>query len=274
MAERYLRVVIPIRLPFLLAAAVPVQLAFLAAHLVLVFYFPQKRFQREVLPLVYLTATYLQWLLFSFWISWRTKRRYPVPLLMHLPHLLSFLPLVRHVMIAASGGVGAAHDVSLGANRAEIDATSLMLAWLHAVASHSFSLVAAWLWQMRSAFDVDRAERRDLLPIIIYGISAITTILIYAGLDLSFAANSAPLAVGLIQLLLSLSVTGLLVLRESKRITALTLIPALVFSLVNGALLFDTARAEIGVEIALAGASFTQIFTLYVFLHYSRDRNS
>lgn len=263
---------IPIKLPFLLAAAIPLQLAFFGAHIALSRYFPEKRFQRDALPLVYLGATYLQWLLFSFFISWRTKK-YRVPILMHLPHMLSFLPLIRHVMITAdqsSAGLGAA----LGAERPETDSLSLMLAWVHAVASHSFSLVAAWLWQMRRAYEADLTEKRDLIPIAIYAISALTTIVIYAGLDMSFAASAAPVAVGLIQLLLNVAVTSLLLLREKSRISALTLIPAVIFSLVNGSLLFDKARSEMGVELALAGATFTQIFTLYVFLHYSRHRNA
>lgn len=266
---------IPIKLSFLLAAAVPLQLAFLGLHIGLVLYFPQKRFEREALPLVYLAVTYAQWLMVSFFISWRTQK-YRVPIIMHLPHLLSFLPLIRHVMIAADRGpgmglVGAPHDVVLGADR-ETEATSLLLAWVHAVASHSFSLVAAWLWQMRRAYEADLTEKRDLIPIAIYAIMAFTTIVIYAGLDMSFTASAAPLAVGLIQLLLNVALTGLLLLRESTRITALTLVPAVIFSLINGSLLFDKARAEMGVELALTGASFTQIFTLYVFLHYSRMR--
>lgn len=248
---------IPIKLPFLLAAAVPLQLVFLGLHIALVLYFPQKRFEREALPLIYLATTYAQWLMVSFFISWRTQK-YRVPIIMHLPHLLSFLPLVRHVMIAA--------------DRLESDTTSLLLAWVHAVATHIFSLVAAWLWQMRRAYEADLTEKRDLIPIAIYALMAFTTLVIYAGLDMSFAAVNAPLAVGLIQLLLNVAVTGLLLLRETSRITALTLIPAVIFSLVNGSLLFDRARAEMGVELALAGSSFTQIFTLYVFLHYSRHR--
>lgn len=246
---------IPIKLPLLFAAAIPLQLAFLGAHLALSLYFPQKRFEREALPLIYLAATYAQWLLFSFFISWRTKK-YRVPIIMHLPHLLSFLPLIRHVMIAA--------------DRIETEPTGLLLAWVHAVATHIFSLVAAWLWQMRRAFEEDLTEKRDLIPIAIYALMAFTTIVIYGGLDMSFAAVNVPLAVGLIQLLLNVAVTGLLLLRETSRITALTLIPAVIFSLVNGSLLFDRARAEMGVELALAGSSFTQIFTLYVFLHFSR----
>lgn len=248
---------IPIKLPFLLAAAVPLQLVFLGLHIALVLYFPQKRFEREALPLIYLATTYAQWLMVSFFISWHTQK-YRVPIIMHLPHLLSFLPLVRHVMIAA--------------DRLESDTTSLLLAWVHAVATHIFSLVAAWLWQMRRAYEADLTEKRDLIPIAIYALMAFTTLVIYAGLDMSFAAVNAPLAVGLIQLLLNVAVTGLLLLRETSRITALTLIPAVIFSLVNGSLLFDRARAEMGVELALAGSSFTQIFTLYVFLHYSRHR--
>lgn|GEM_PF-3165370 len=248
---------IPIKLPYLLAAAIPLQLAFLGIHVALVVYLPQKRFEREALPLIYLAATYAQWLLFSFFISWRTQK-YRVPIIMHLPHLLSFLPLIRHVMIAA--------------DRLESDTTSLLLAWVHAVATHIFSLVAAWLWQMRRAYEADLTEKRDLIPIAIYALMAFTTLVIYAGLDMSFAAVNAPLAVGLIQLLLNVAVTGLLLLRETSRITALTLIPAVIFSLVNGSLLFDRARAEMGVELALAGSSFTQIFTLYVFLHFSRHR--
>lgn len=248
---------IPIKLPLLFAAALPLQLAFLGAHLALSLHFPQKRFEREALPLIYLAATYAQWLLFSFFISWRTKK-YRVPIIMHLPHLLSFLPLVRHVMIAA--------------DRIETEPTSLLLAWVHAVATHIFSLVAAWLWQMRRAYEADLTEKRDLIPIAIYALMALTTIVIYGGLDMSFAAVNVPLAVGLIQLLLNVAVTGLLLLRETSRITALTLIPAVIFSLVNGSLLFDRARAEMGVELALAGSSFTQIFTLYVFLHFSRHR--
>lgn len=196
---------------------------------------------------------------------------------MHLPHLLSFLPLIRHIMIAADRGQGmglstAAQDLTQGADRAMADATSLMLAWVHAVATHMFSLVAAWLWQMRRAYEADSAEKRDLVPIAIYVLMAITTIVIYAGLDMSFATVNAPLAVGLIQLLLNVAVTGLLLLRETSSITALTLIPAFIFSVVNGLLLFDKARSEMGVELALAGSSFTQIFTLYVFLLFSRSR--
>lgn len=248
---------IPIKLPLLFAAAIPLQLALLGAHLALSLSFPQKRFEREALPLIYLAVTYAQWLLFSFFISWRTKK-FRVPIIMHLPHLLSFLPLVRHVMIAA--------------DRIETDPTSLLLAWVHAVATHIFSLVAAWLWQMRRAYEADLTEKRDLIPIAIYALMAFTTIVIYGGLDMSFAAVNVPLAVGLIQLLLNVAVTGLLLLRETSRITALTLIPAVIFSLVNGSLLFDRARAEMGVELALAGSSFTQIFTLYVFLHFSRHR--
>lgn len=250
---------IPIKLPYLFIAAVPVQFGFFALHLILAYRFPQMRFQREILPLAYLAATYLQWLAFSFFISWRTKK-YRVPLLMHIPHLMSFLPLVRHVMIAA--------------DRGESDSLSLLLAWIHAVTVHCFSLVAAWLWQMRHSYEAEGSARRDLIPIAVYAILALTTIIVYAGLDFSFAPGNAPFAVGSIQLLLMVAITGLLLFREGGRVSAVTLIPAVLFSLVNGLLLFDRARSDMGVELALAGASFTQVFSLYVFLHYSRSQRA
>ncbi|MFO1469855.1 MAG: hypothetical protein U1F27_02295 [Turneriella sp.] len=71
---------------------------------------------------------------------------------------------------------------------------------------HMFSLNAVWLWQMRRAYEADFAGgKRDLVPIAIYVLMAITTIVIYAGLDMSFATVNAPLAVGLIQLLLNVA---------------------------------------------------------------------
>ena len=243
----------PIKLSVLLVLALPLQLGFLAAHLVLTYKFPDQRFWREILPLAYLTATYLQWLLIAFFISWRTKK-YPVPIIMHLPHLLSFLPLVRHVMVAA--------------DRQQGEATGLLLAWLHAVATHIFSLTAAWLWQLRSAYRREVDEKRDLVPIGIYAIALITTVLLYAGLDLSFAATAAPLALGIVHLLLYMAITLMLVIRDRHAWSALSLAAAVIFSLANAALLFDRSRSDLGVELALAGASFTQVFSLYVFLHY------
>ena len=227
----------PIKLSVLLVLALPLQLGFLAAHLVLTYKFPDQRFWREILPLAYLTATYLQWLLIAFFISWRTKK-YPVPIIMHLPHLLSFLPLVRHVMVAA--------------DRQQGEATGLLLAWLHAVATHIFSLTAAWLWQLRSAYRREIDEKRDLVPIGIYAIALITTVLLYAGLDLSFAATAAPLALGIVQLLLYMAITLMLVIRDRHAWSALSLAAAVIFSLANAALLFDRSRSDLGVELALA----------------------
>lgn len=232
------------------AAAAPLQLLFLAAHFLFSLTRPGDALLREALPVAYLAVTYLQWLLFAFFISFHTKK-YPVPLVMHLPHLLSFLPLVRHIMLAAE--------------RLPVDAASLSLAWVHSVATHCFSLVAAWLWQMRGEFVLTGELKQKLLPIALYVIAALTTIVLYAGLDFSFASSHSPLALGIIQLLLNFAVIALLLISEKRRIW-FALAAALVFSAVNTALLFDQARADIGVEIALAAGSFTQIFSIYVLL--------
>jgi hypothetical protein len=246
-----------LKLPILFIAALPLQIGALIAHLVLVYFFPKQVFLREALPLAYLGATYFQWLGFSVFISWRTKVC-RVPFLMHIPHLLSFLPLLRHVMLAAE--------------RTPADTDSLTLAWLHSVATHSFSLVAAWLWQVRRQYDAHGRDllRKEALPLSLYSLAALTIILLYAGLDFSFAANSSPLAVGVIQLLLNIAVTGVLLYREHGALKPLAVVAALVFSVVNGVLLFDKGRADIGVEAALAATSFTQIFSLFVFLIFSR----
>lgn len=207
---------------------------------------------RETLPVIYLAATYLQWLVFSFWISLRTKI-YRIPITMHLPHLLSFLPLVRHILRAAG------HQA--------IDATSLNLAWIHAVVTHSFSLLAAWLWQVRAEFDDGAGFRDRVLPVALYLLAAVTTLIIYAGLDFSFARSAFPMGIGLLQLMLYTGVTLTLLLRERIR-RILPVVAAAAFAIVNGLLLFDQARSDIAVEFALAAGSATQLFSLYVFIGY------
>lgn len=242
---------------FFFAAAVPLQVALFCAHLAVVIYFPAQRLLLEALPVVYLALTYIQWLSVSAIISF-TSKKYPVPILMHIPHLLSFLPLVRHVLLTS--------------NRIPTDPTSLTLAWGHAVATHSFSLVAAWLWQVRGEKDADAGQlfRRDFIPLGLYLICALTTILLYAGVDFSFAKATAPYAVGAIQLLLNLGITVVLLHREHGGLKPLATLAAVVFSLANAALLFDRTPGDIGVELALAATSFTQIFSLFVFLMFSR----
>lgn len=247
-----------VKLPIYLAAALPLQLAFAAIHFTVAQLSPENALLREALPVVYLAATYLQWLTFSFWISLRTKK-YRVPIIMHLPHLLSFLPLVRHIMLAA--------------DRQVIDATSLNLAWIHSVVTHSFSLLAAWLWQVRAEFDDGTGLRHRLLPIALYILAALTTLIVYAGLDFSFARSAFPFGLGLVQLLLYTSVTLMLLLRDKIR-HLLPVVAAAAFALVNGLLLFDQARSDIGVEFALAAGSATQLFSLYVFLVYAAHRQA
>lgn len=265
-----------IRLPFLFLAALPLQIGAFAAHLVVLNFYPKAALVRDALPLAYLGATYLQWLGVAIFISLKTKVC-RVPFVMHLPHFLSFLPLLRHVMLASE--------------RHPSDDMSLTLAWLHSVATHSFSLVAAWLWQVRRQYDAHEGDllRREAIPLSFYGLSVLTTLSLYAGLDFSFAATNSPWAVGAIQLLLNLSVTGVLLYREQGPWMAhgrrghggpggdpgglkpLAVIAAVVFSLVNAALLFDRGAGDIGVEVALTATSFTQIFSLFVFLIFSRS---
>jgi hypothetical protein len=237
----------------LVLAAGPLQLAFFAAHIVITQKFATAQALRESLPVLYLAVTYLQWLGVAFFISLSTGRR--VPLLMHLPHLLSFLPLLRHIMLAA--------------DRMPTDTTSLSLAWVHAVVTHIFSLIATWLWQMRISNEAVLADRRrEFLPIALYTILLITTILTYAGLDFSFEAGTSPFALGLVLLLLQIMVTLLLITRLRHRTGPMVLIAAAAFAIVNLVLLFDRSRSNLGVEIALAATSFTQIFSLYVFFNY------
>jgi hypothetical protein len=250
----------PVKLIPLFLIAVPVQLAFLGTHLVLALWYPQQKFWLDALPLLYLGATYLQWLFWAFVISFRNDNC-RVPIIMHVPHLLSFLPLIRHVMLAAE------HHPSSTA--------SLTIAWIHCVATHSFSLVAAWLWQLRGRFSEDEgfpAFRRNLMPFALYTLAALTMIALYAGADFRFARTDTPLAVGLIQLVLSMAVTLVLIYREPGSLRPLAIFAALVFSLTNGLLLFDSATGDFGPELALAASSFTQIFTLYVILLFNRSR--
>jgi hypothetical protein len=122
---------------------------------------------------------------------------------------------------------------------------SLNLAWLHSVVTHSFSLPACWLWQVRSDFEDGKALRERLVPIVLYILAA----------------------------LLYFSVTLALLLREKIR-HALPAVAATAFALVNAALLFDQARADFGVELALSAASATQLFSLYAFLVYSAHRQA
>lgn len=261
MAARYSNQVILTRPAILFVAAVPLQIAFFCVHLALVFYFPGQKFFLEALPVVYLALTYIQWLSVAGLISF-TGKKYPVPLLMHLPHLMSFLPLIRHILLTS--------------NRIPTEPTSLTLAWGHAVATHSFSLVAAWLWQVRKEKNTDAEQllRRDFIPLSLYAICALTTILLYAGVDFSFAKATSPYAVGGIQLLLNLGITVVLLHREHGGLKPLATLAAVVFSLANAALLFDKTPGDIGVELALAATSFTQIFSLFVFLLFSRRDNA
>ncbi|MFO1480187.1 MAG: hypothetical protein U1F40_08315 [Turneriella sp.] len=256
MDARYLKEVNTVNLYIYLAAAVPLQLGFAAIYFAVMHFSPQNVLLREALPVAYLAVTYLQWLTFSFWISLRSKK-YRVPIVMHLPHLLSFMPLIRHIMLAA--------------DRQAVDATSLNLAWIHSVVTHSFSLLAAWLWQVRAEFDDGTGLRHRILPIALYILAALTTLVVYAGLDLSFARTTLPFGLGLVQLLLYTSVTLLLLLREKIR-HPLPAIAAAAFAIVNAILLFDQARSDIGVEFALAAGSATQLFSLYVFLVFSAHR--
>jgi hypothetical protein len=255
-----------INLRLLFWAALGPQSAFLLAHFALVLVWPKALFLREALPLIYLTATYGQWLVVAVFISWRYHavhtRDCRVPLVMHLPHLLSFLPLMRHVILAA--------------NRTPADTTSLSLAWVHAVSTHTFSVMAAWLWQVRRRFDAHEVDliRREAIPLAFYGIAAITGVLLYAGLDFSFEKTGEPFAVGVIQLVLNLAVTAILLYREHGSLKVFAVVAAAVFSLANAALLFDKSPSDIGVEAALAATSFTQIFSLFVFLIFSRAKPS
>ena len=159
----------------------------------------------------------------------------------------------------------------LTSNRIPTDPASLTLAWAHAVATHSFSLVAAWLWQVRRQEDAHEQElfRKDFVPLALYVICALTTILLYAGGDFSFAKATTPYAVGAIQLLLNIGITVVLLHREHGGLKPLAVVAAIVFSLANAALLFDKTPGDIGVELALAATSFTQIFSLFVFLMFS-----
>jgi hypothetical protein len=250
--------VTPVKLHFYLAAAIPLQLSFAVIHVLIARFWPQNVLLKEVLPVIYLAVTYLQWLVISFWISLRSKK-YRVPILMHLPHLLSFLPLVRHILLAA--------------NRQTTDTMSLNLAWLHSVVTHSFSLPACWLWQVRADFEDGKALRERPVPIVLYILAALTTLVVYAGLDFRFAQSAYPIGLGVLQLLLYFSVTLALLLREKIR-HALPAVAATAFALVNAALLFDQARADFGVELALSAASATQLFSLYVFLVYSAHRQA
>lgn len=248
---------IPTRPGYLFAAAVPLQILLFCSHLVLTIYFPKQQFLLEALPVIYLALTYLQWLTIAAVIS-LTGKRFPIPVLMHLPHLLSFLPLIRHILLTS--------------NRMHTDTGSLTLAWAHAVATHSFSLVAAWLWQVRRQNDAHELDlfRKDFIPLALYVICALTTIMLYAGADFTFAKAPAPYATGAIQLLLNLGITVVLLHREHGGLKPLATLAAVIFSLANAALLFDKTPGDLGVELALAATSFTQVFSLFVFLMFSR----
>ncbi|HRP70633.1 MAG TPA: hypothetical protein PLY93_13975, partial [Turneriella sp.] len=89
-----------IYLIYLFCASGIIQFFFLAVHLFNLRSAQAKPLFIESLPILYLAATYALWLLVATFISWRTKK-YRVPLLMHIPHLFSFLPLIRHIMLAA-----------------------------------------------------------------------------------------------------------------------------------------------------------------------------
>lgn len=248
MAARYLKGV-PVRLRTILALAILPQLAFASCHFLLSRSAPSHALLVEILPVTYLAATYLQWLLFSAWIAWRYQ--YPVPAVMHLPHLLSFLPLLRHILLAAE--------------RKGIELSYLDLAWLHAVVTHSFSLPAAWLWQMRrSAFAIGQR----FFPVAVYSLVALLLFVLYAGLDFGFARATYPFVLAILQFLLYLGTTLVLVLPRGHR-APLPLIAATAFALTNGVLLFDQVRSVIGVELSLSASSITQLFALYAFVLYS-----
>lgn len=254
MAARYLKGVLPVKVWKLFLAAVPLQLFFLFAHFYWSYQRPQDALLRDAFPLVYLAGTYLQWLLFAFWISLRTKK-YRVPLLMHLPHFLSFLPLLRLVALASE--------------KETVETLSLHLAWVHSVLTHSFTLVAAWLWQVRAEFENPIWKKERYLPFLAYLAASSTMLVVYAGLDFTFKAPSNALALGTIQLLLYLAV-GVLILLSEKTRMRLAFVALSVFVAVNTMLLFDPSRTGFSVEVALSGVTFTQLFSLCVFLVLSR----
>lgn len=228
----------------LAVAAIPLQIAFLAMHFIFLNLSPGNTFLRESLPLIYLGATYAQWLIVAAYLSYKYGK--PVPLLMHLPHLFSFLPLLRHVMLAAE--------------RTPSDSQSLTLAWVHTTVTHMFSLIATWLWQLRdNKWELSKPEKAR---VVFYAAAVLTTILIYAGLDFAFAESINPFAVGFVQFLLAVSVTGVLLFQAPG---AMAIGAALIFSIGNAALLFDNSRSSFSVELSLAATSLTQYFALYVF---------
>ncbi|HRP69780.1 MAG TPA: hypothetical protein PLY93_09650, partial [Turneriella sp.] len=148
--------------------------------------------------------------------------------------------------------------------------------WLHAVATHTFSLVAAWLWQMRPREDTRWRSvfMRHRVSILLYLLAQLTIVLIYAGLDFRFANTAMPWAVGLLQLLLNMAVTALILYNHFGKLRLLRFATALTFSIVNFVLLFDSSfNAFISAEAALAASSFTQIFTLFVFLVYAEEQS-
>lgn len=248
MAVPYSGGVIPVKLQLLFVASAPLQLAFAAVHFALLWLSPGNLLLRDALPVAYLAVTYAQWLLVSFYLSLRTGK-YRIPIVMHLPHLLSFLPLARHILLAADGQAP--------------DTPSLAVAWIHCVVTHCFSLPAAWLWQVRGHFGPASGLRQNLLPILLLILAQLTILALYAGLDFGFARSPLPLGLGLLQLLLYAGVT--LALLRGKTRPLLPALAAVAFALVNGALLFDRAGSRFGVELALAAGGATQLFALYVF---------
>lgn len=225
------------------------QLAFGGCHFLLSRFAPSHALLVEILPVAYLAATYLQWLSLSAWIALRYQ--YSVPVVMHLPHLLSFLPLLRHILLAAE--------------RKGIELSYLDLAWLHSVVTHSFSLPAAWLWQMRrSAIAIGQR----FFPVAVFSLAALLIVVLYAGLDFGFARATYPFVLAILQFLLYLGATLALVLPQGHR-APLPIIAATVLALTNGVLLFDQVRSAIGVELSLSASSITQLFALYAFVLYS-----
>lgn len=248
MAARYSKGV-PVKLSSLFLAALLPQLAWGFCQLLFSQLWAQNAFLREILPVIYLATTYLQWLLIAIGISLKAKHC-RVPVSMHLPHFLSFLPLVRHILLAA--------------DRQGTDPVSLNYAWLHSLVTHCLTLPACWLWQMRATMREDSAVTQRLLARMVYILAALVVLAIYAGLDFQFVHTVSPLALGLLQFALFFLATLLFIMMQ-KRVHPLPIIAATVFAGVNCLLLCDRAGSIIRVEFALGACSMAQLFALFVF---------
>ncbi|MBV6494128.1 MAG: hypothetical protein LDLANPLL_02154 [Turneriella sp.] len=248
-----------IRVKFLFITAGSIQVIFLVLHLS---YLPSAKASPlfiETLPIIYLAATYFTWLSVATFISFKTKI-YRVPLLMHVPHLFSFLPLLRHIILAA--------------NKENVNLADLTFAYVHACVTHTFSLVAAWMWQMR---DKDASRLRELwqknyLSFLLFVLAQLAIVLLYAGGDFGFKTTTEPWAVGFLQALLNSIVIVFFLYKDSGALRPLPLSAAILFSLTNVALLFDTStNTLLTTQAALAASGITQLFSLFVFLLFEEN---